>query len=68
MQTKVIKGKIVEQYGSIGKFAEELNWSATKISRLLNGKQDPNVKDVKEIALALGIANPVDIVALFLCD
>ena len=68
MQIGVIKGKIVEQYGSAKKFADEIGWSETKISRILTGKQDPSAKDVKAMAVALRIVSPADVVALFLFD
>ena len=66
LQVNIIKGRIIERFGSLSKFADAVNWSSTKISRMMSGKQEPSVKDVKDMAVALEITNPVDVVALFL--
>ena len=66
MQANVIRGKIITQYGSLTKFADELGWAPTKISRILREKQDMTVKDAKQFADKLQIEDPSEVVALFL--
>ena len=66
MKTNVIKGKIIEKYGTITNFANEVKWSPTKISRIQHGKQQMSAKDIKTAAAGLSISDPSEIVSLFL--
>jgi len=67
MQTNVIRGKIVEQFGTLSKFATALGWAPNKVSRIVCGKQEPTASDMKMISTALNISDPAEVVAIFLC-
>lgn len=60
-----LRGKIVEMYGSIAKFAECIGWSARKVSYIVNGKQEPTGKEIEMMASALKVEIPEDLRVLF---
>lgn len=66
MQTNVIRGMIVTKFGSISKFADALGWAPNRVSRILRKKQSVTNKDIKQMADALEIKEPSDVVTIFL--
>jgi len=66
MQANVIRGKIIERFGTLTKFATEIGWTPNKVSRVLRGQQELSATDIKQFSLALKISEPSDVVALFL--
>ena len=66
MRANVIRGKIIEQYGTISKWTKAHDWPPTKMNRILNGKQDIDASDIKTVAASLKIEDPAEIVSLFL--
>ena len=65
MQTNVLRGKVVAQYGTLAKFASEIGWAPNKISRIFNGKQPLTVKDALKIASALKIEDSAEFLDIF---
>lgn len=65
MQTNVLRGKVVAQYGTLTKFASEIGWAPNKISRIFNGKQPLTVKDALKIASALKIEDSTEFLDIF---
>lgn len=66
MRANVIRGKIIEQYGTISKWSKANDWPPTKMNRILNGKQDISASDIRTVAFSLMIDDPAEIVSLFL--
>ena len=66
MQTNVIRGKIVEQFGSLSNFASAIGWAPNKVSRIVRGRQEPTAAEIKTLSAALRISEPADVVAIFL--
>lgn len=60
-----LRGRIVEMYGSIARFAEAIGWSARKVSYIVNGKQEPTGKEIEAMAEALQVEIPEDLRVLF---
>lgn len=52
---KAIRGKIVEVYGSIGKFAKAFGISETQMQNKLSGKCGWNLEDIQKAAELLKI-------------
>jgi len=66
MQTNVLRGRAIMQYGTLAKFASEIGWAPTKVSRILNGKQPLTLSDSLKIADALHIEAPSEYLEIFL--
>ena len=66
MKANVIRGKIIEQYGTISNWTRDHQWPLTKINRILSGRQDIAASDIKTVAASLKIEDPAEIVSLFL--
>lgn len=60
-----LRGRIIEMYGTIAKFAEAIGWSARKVSYIVNGKQEPTGHDIEVMACALRVEIPADLHSLF---
>ncbi len=52
---KAFKGKVVEVYGSIGKFAEAFGISENQMQNKLSGKSGWSLEDVQKAAELLNI-------------
>lgn len=57
MQRNILKGKIVEKYGSQAQFAKVLGTSAAAISGKLTGKRGITYEDVGIWSRALDLSN-----------
>lgn len=66
MRTNVLRGKAVEQYGSLSNLAHKLGWSSNKMSRIINSKQAITLNDTLQIASALNIEKPSEFLDIFL--
>lgn len=65
MQANVLRGKAVMKYGSLQKYAMKLGWPPTKLSRILNNKQEPTFREAWSMAQALDLKDPKEFVAIF---
>ena len=61
-----LRGLIVSKFGSISKFSDYIGWCYSKSNRIVNGKQDPDAKDIKKMVEALEINDPRIITKIFL--
>lgn len=57
MKFAKLRGKIVEVFGTIGKFCEEVGLSQNLLSMKLNGKSDFTYDQIVAISNALGISS-----------
>lgn len=55
MKFNKLRGRIKEKYGSEKEFAYHLNFTKTKLSRILNNKQSLDLNTMKEFINALDI-------------
>ena len=55
----------MSRFRSYSDFAKALGWSTPKVSRIINGAQNPDVEEMKLMAKVLGVENAEEIVALF---
>lgn len=62
----ILKGKIVEKFGTNKKFAQAINMPATSLSMKLNNKSTWRQEEIESARIALGIS-PDDICKYFFC-
>ena len=48
-----VKGAVYARYKDIAELANTLGWSRQKLSPIVNGKKEPSLSDVQEMAKAL---------------
>ena len=65
VKNAALRGAVMSRFRSYSDFAKALGWSTPKVSRIVNGTQDPDVKDMKHMINVLGIKDAGEIVALF---
>ena len=65
MQMLALRGLAVSRFGTIQNFANALGWKATKLSRILSGRQDLTVKEAWQVAEVLGVDVPENVKAIF---
>lgn len=65
METNVLRGMIVEQYKTIGAFADAVGWKRNKASRILNGVQEMDISEIQDVTAALGIESVEEFMRLF---
>ena len=65
MELLTLKGIALSRYGSCVKFADAMGWNRNKADRILNGKQDPSLKDIKTMVKKMELPGEI-IVPLFL--
>lgn len=56
MKRLKLRGRIVEKYGTIGKFCKEVGISQTTASNVLNGRTTPTWNGIVKWCYALGIS------------
>ncbi len=61
-----LKGAIISKFGSVSNFAKALGWSYSRARRIVCGKQEPGVSEIRLIVSALGISDPSMVMCLFL--
>ena len=58
-----LRGAIYSKFNSQSEFADALSWSKQKLNYIVNGKREPSVKDVSDMARVL--SKPIGEVAQF---
>ena len=48
-----VKGAVYARYKDIADLAETLGWSRQKLSPIVNGKREPSLGDIQEMAKAM---------------
>ena len=61
-----VKGAVYARYKDIAELAKVLGWSRQKLSPIVNGKKEPSLSDVQEMADAMEIES--DILASFFLE
>lgn len=61
-----LRGAVLAQFPSIKAFADAMNWSRKKGSRIVNRKQHPTVKDMEKMAVLLKVPDACSFVRIFL--
>ena len=59
------RAKVIEQFGTIGAFANAMNWSARKASYVTTGKQTLTAKEIELCAESLGVDNAKEFMRIF---
>ena len=59
-----LKGVVLSKYGSCVKFADAMGWNRNKADRILNGKQDPSLRDIGHMVRLMSLPDDL-IVPLF---
>ena len=60
-----LRGRVIEIYGTVGKFADAMNWSGRKASYITTGRQIMTVKEAEECAEVLCVDNVDDFLRIF---
>lgn len=55
MELVTLKGMAISQFGSCTNFARAMEWNRSKAARILNGEQDPTLKDIDRIVKKMEI-------------
>lgn len=63
--TKAFRGKVIEEYGTVGRFAKAMGWSARKASYVTIGRQDLTAQETEDCAKALHVDNARDFMRIF---
>ena len=50
---ETIRGAVYGKYPSIREFAKDVGWDPTKACNIINGKREPRVSDLQDMAPAL---------------
>ncbi len=50
MNKEKIRGLVFSRYRTIGEFSDAIGWKRNKSSRILNGIQEPDSRDMRAIA------------------
>lgn len=67
MNNKLLKGKIISTYGTIGKFEENVKLPKRYITRLLHSRNNITTKDIALLATNLKLSD-AEIVDIFVRD
>lgn len=65
-QKNELRGYVAARFKSVNQFAIALGWSYSKTMRIVNGAQQANASDIKQMVGALGLTDPGEIVSLFI--
>ena len=61
----VLRGCVIEKFGTVGKFADAIHWSARKASYITTGRQIMTTKEAEECAEVLNVDNEKDFMRIF---
>ena len=65
--SRKLRGKIVEKFGSISAFSKRMNVSEVAVHKFLNGKSDWNRSRLIKASNLLDVNNPNEFSDLFFC-
>lgn len=60
-----IRGAVFSKFQSISAFADAMEWTRQKASRIVNGQQRPTAEDMEKMAKCLGIKNAKEFMSIF---
>ncbi len=61
-----LRAAVVSKYGNAQKFADAIGWSGRKARDIVSGRQEPNNRDMIQMARVLGIQSAEEFCRLFL--
>ena len=64
-QAAALRGRVIEVCGTVGKFANAMNWSLRKASYITTGRQIMTVKEAEDCAEVLNVDNSNDFMRIF---
>lgn len=64
MNKEKFRGLIFGKYKTIKEFSDAIGWNRSKVSRFLNGAQEPDSDEMREIATFFELS-PEEFIALF---
>ena len=64
-QTGAFRGRVIEKFGTVGKFAEAIGWSLRKASYITTGRQTMTVTEAEQCAVVLDVDNIEDFLRIF---
>ena len=62
---RALRGKVIEEFGSVSKFANAIGWSNRKASYITIGRQELTAQETEECAKMLNIDNARDFMRIF---
>ena len=65
--SRKLRGKIVEKFGSISAFSKKMNVSEVSVHKFLSGKSDWNRSRLVEASNLLEVSSPEEFSDLFFC-
>ena len=68
METSILRGKVVEKFGTITALAERVGWSYRRTADIVSGRQEATAKDISTLADALAITEPRAFMQIFFAD
>ena len=63
--TRALRGKVIEEYGTVCNFASAMGWSNRKASYITVGRQELTVQEAEDCAKALHVDNARDFMRIF---
>lgn len=66
--SRKLRGKIVEKFGSISAFSKKMNVSEVSVHKFLSGKSDWNRSRLVEASNLLEVSSPEEFSDLFFCS
>ena len=60
-----LKGRIIEECGTMAEFEKKTGFSHRKASYIVNRKQEATAKDIERMSTVLNVSIPEDMKALF---
>lgn len=60
-----LRGAILSKFKTIGDFSVAIDWKRSKASRIINGIQEPDTKDIQELAEVLNINSADNFMNIF---
>lgn len=61
----VLRGCVIEKFGTVGEFAKAIKWSGRKASYITTGRQLMTTKEAEQCAEVLEIDNSKDFLRIF---
>lgn len=59
-----LRGLVFDRFRTVSEFADAIGWDRNKAARIVNGKQEPNKKDMETLISFFGI-QPEHLASIF---
>ena len=61
----VLRGRVIEKFGTVGEFAKAINWSGRKASYITTGRQVLTVTEAEQCAEVLDVESMQEFMRIF---